>query len=326
MMKKIVAAVLFGSIAGVAAAQSSVTLYGLMDVGFAQRNGGNYEGGNSSIQVANNANYTSEWGLKGTEDLGGGLHANFDLEQGFKPLTGAAASSGTQFDRQAWLGLSGGFGQFRLGRQASVVDQVLGQYDLNGGPNMGSSYGNVGLQAIYDAAYGTRRSSQVQYWTPNIDGFSAQTAFISKDDITLSNPDNVYQVGANYRMGGFSAGAAYESKHADQPGLGANWGAGAKYDFGPVVVSANFYNNAIKADGRGYGAGFMVPIGVAMNIGAQAAYNTSARAASWEFFSNYNLSKSTSLYLLYSGMDHKAVIYSDAEKSNSFAIGMIKKF
>jgi len=332
-MKKIIMTVLLGACAGGAAAQSNVVIYGLMDVGFAQRDGGRYEGGITTPTLVNNANNSSRWGIKGSEDLGGGMKANFALEETFKPLTGVGGASGiVGFDRQAWVGLSGNFGQVRMGRQASVIDQVLLQYDLNYGANATSAYGNVGLQAIYDAAYGTRRSAQLQYWTQPIYGLSIQTGFIDKNDVlgpnsvVLKQPDNVYQIGANYVAGQFSAGAAYESKHGNVPGLGANWGAGAKYNFGSFVTSINYYDNALNTDGKGYGAGVLVPIGASANVGAQVAHNTLAKATAWELFSNYYLTKRTSFYALYGGMDNNAAIYDKAAKKNSFALGMVTSF
>jgi len=324
-MKKVCVVALLGVFTSIANAQSSVTLYGLMDVGFGQRDGGNYEGGPATMTLQDNGNSSSLWGIKGSEDLGGGMQANFQLEQGFHPMTGSA-KTGTAFSREAWAGLSGNFGQFRAGLQDSIVDLVLGQYDLNWGPNITSAYGNVGLQAIYDATYGTQRPSQVQYWTPNFGGFSAQMGVTPKNNETLTNPESVYQVGANYVAGSFSAGAAYESKHANAPGLGANWGSGAKYDFGPFVVSANYYNNAVKANGRGFGAGIKVPIGSTFDVGTQIAHNTGYNGTAWELFTHYYLSKRTSFYAYYGGMNSNAETFDQATKRSSFTIGMIQKF
>jgi predicted porin len=331
MKKRVLMVLALASTIGTAAlAQSSVTMYGLLDAGFGRRNNGNYEGGPNTLSTQGNANYSSNWGVKGTEDLGGGLAAIFDLEQTVKPMTGLVGSG---FDRNSWVGLSSNdLGQFRLGRQASVVDQVLARYDLNWGANVTSAYGNTSLQAIYDAAYGTRRSDQVQYWTPTIAGFSGELAFIASDDITLKNPKNVYQAGGNYTNGGFSVGAAYESPHADQPGLHANWGVGVKYAFPMVTVSANYYDNAKDTDGHGYGAGFMIPVGSVANAGVQVAHNTLWNSTAWEVFSNYYLSKRTSLYANYGGMNDNAEAQQGVGvplglmRKNSYAVGMITRF
>jgi predicted porin len=324
-MKKVFAGTLLCTFASIANAQSNITVYGLIDTGFGSRNGGNYEGGPATFAATDNGNSSSMFGFKGTEDLGGGMQANFKLEEGFHPNTGAN-KAGTAFNREAWVGLSGNFGQFRAGLQDSTVDLVLGQYDLNWGPNITSSYGNLGLQAIYDVSYGTQRPSQIQYWTPKFGGFSAQLGFIPRSAITLSKPQNVYQVGANYVIGHFSVGAAYESAHADSSSLRANWGTSAKYDFGPFVVSTNYYSNAVKANGQGYGAGVMVPIGTTFDVGTQVAHNTGVNGTAWELFSHYYLSKRTSFYAYYGGMNNNAQIFDKATKGSSYVAGIIHKF
>jgi predicted porin len=86
--------------------QSSVALYGVIDNGIEYQNAGS--GG--AVRATSGGLFASRYGLKGSEDIGNGLHINFQLEQGFNGATGAAASATAAFNRQAWVGLSGDFG------------------------------------------------------------------------------------------------------------------------------------------------------------------------------------------------------------------------
>lgn len=346
MKKSLIALAVLGSFAGAAAAQSSVTLYGLIDVGYGQKNGGVYESGATTadrttakkFQQVGSENATSRWGLKGSEDLGNGLKANFNLEQGFTPETGATNSNG--FDRAAWVGLSGGFGEVRAGRITALLSQVLGQYDLTGAPNTTSAYGNAGLSSIasfYGTTTSSRRSSQIQYLTPSFSGFSAQASYITKNDSTITSAKNVWALGLNYQIGGFSVGGAYESKVSDADLAGSSsgaWGVGAKYDFGVAVVSANYFDNHFANQGKGYGLGVAAPIG-AFTVGAQVVRNTGAYTAvggdklkplTYEVFGNYAFSKRTSAYLNYGRLNGDAQTFQLATSKNSWGLGLIHKF
>ena len=129
MKKQLLALATLCPLAGVVHAQSSVTLYGLIDesrfeavsnVPVAGKTGG---GTQYALDAINGLNGT-RWGLRGTEDLGGGLAAIFTLENGFDLNTGKLGQGGAEFGRQAFVGLSSSrFGTLTLGRQYdSVVD------------------------------------------------------------------------------------------------------------------------------------------------------------------------------------------------------------
>src|SRR5580698_7174516 len=98
------------TLAGQARAQSSVTLYGVLDefVGYQSTK----VAGKSTTLVAlgNNGELTSRWGIRGSEDLGGGYRAVFNLENGFDPGTGAMQNAYRFFDRQAWVGIAAPYG------------------------------------------------------------------------------------------------------------------------------------------------------------------------------------------------------------------------
>lgn len=122
MKKSLLALVALGAFAGAAHAQSSVTLYGIIDEGFIFNNNAK---GVHLYGLSSGVMQGSRWGMRGTEDLGGGLKALFVLENGFNVNTGGLGQGGLEFGRQAYVGLSSGFGTLTMGRQYdSVVDFV----------------------------------------------------------------------------------------------------------------------------------------------------------------------------------------------------------
>src|SRR5690606_10200795 len=115
MKKSLLALAVLGTFSGAALAQSSVTIYGVADAGIAYTDNGNPAGEQWSVESGQQSG--SRLGFKGTEDLGGGLSAIFTLESGFNLDNGTSAQGGRLFGRQAWVGLNGGFGTVKLGRQ-----------------------------------------------------------------------------------------------------------------------------------------------------------------------------------------------------------------
>src|ERR1700761_1615160 len=131
MKKSLLALAAMGAFAGgVAHAQSSVTLYGIIDEGInytsnVQTAGTPRRSGNHLYNLSSGVLQGSRWGLRGTEDLGGGLKAIFVLENGFDTNTGKLGQGGLLFGRQAFVGLSSNYGSITLGRQYdSAVDYV----------------------------------------------------------------------------------------------------------------------------------------------------------------------------------------------------------
>lgn len=130
MNKTLIVAALAGIPAIAAHAQSSVTLYGLIDAGITYTNN---QGGHSAWQETSGSINGSRWGLRGTEDLGGGLKAIFTLENGFGINNGTLKQNGREFGRQAFVGLAhDGFGSLTLGRQYDSVVDYLGPLSLTG--------------------------------------------------------------------------------------------------------------------------------------------------------------------------------------------------
>ena len=158
MKKSLLAAALFGAFTMSAHAQSSVTLYGLIDTGLVYTNN---QFGHSNWQEVSSSTQNTVFGLKGSEDLGGGLHAVFKLEQGFLLNNGAQAFSGDGFGSQAWVGLqSDPYGTLTFGRQFDVMNDLVGpltaEFNTWGGSMAAHPFENDNL-AIFLDRHRTRR-------------------------------------------------------------------------------------------------------------------------------------------------------------------------
>ena len=153
MQKKLIALAVAGLVSGGAFAQSTVTLYGSFDAGV--RNVGNVNAAGDDVwTMGSSGTYNSNrWGLRGSEDIGGGLKARFNLEGGFNSGTGAA--TGVLFDRTAWVGLEGSMGSLDFGRQYTVIFKTIGAYDP-----FNYKYTGIVPTAGMD---GARRNNEIQW-------------------------------------------------------------------------------------------------------------------------------------------------------------------
>jgi GBP family porin len=138
MKKTLIVAAVSASFATAASAQSSVTLYGIVDAGFTYVNNeataqGDANTHNATVRLAGSNVQDSRWGLKGQEDLGRGMKAIFTLESGFDVTNGRSQQDGRIFGRQAFVGVtSNDFGTVTLGRQYDSVVVYLGPLTANG--------------------------------------------------------------------------------------------------------------------------------------------------------------------------------------------------
>jgi len=229
---------------GIAHAQSSVTLYGIVDAGVSYINnvgtvasGG--AAGNPATYVnrsrtafASGSDYGDRWGLKGREDLGDGLAAIFQLENGFNVGSGAFASSGTEFNRQAFMGLtSNQVGSLTFGRQYEAITDLLESYgpDFTGG--IGVYPGDL---SNYDNSI--RINNSVKYTTLNWNGFTGVVLYGLGGVAGSLGRDNTISVGGNYVRGPVVVGAAY--LRMDNSGATTNaWSGSADGNFGSSVTA-----------------------------------------------------------------------------------------
>ena len=195
--------------------QNSVTLYGVIDAGIGYSNnvasalGG---AGGHKFQLTSGVGSGSRFGLRGTEDLGGGNAAIFVLENGFSVASGTMLQGGRLFGRQAYVGLSNArLGAVTFGRQYdSVVDFVS---PFTSAKQWGTQYGaHVGdADNLYNAF---RINNALKYTSRTWLGFTLGALYGFSDQAAGGSGtgfanDRAWSVGASYRMGGFSAGAGY---------------------------------------------------------------------------------------------------------------------
>ncbi|PCE33675.1 porin [Burkholderia ubonensis] len=191
--------------AGAAQAQSSVTLYGVVDTSIAWVHGNNGQANNSWQMLSGNLS-GSRWGLKGSEDLGGGLKTIFQLENGFDVGTGALNQGGRMFGRQAYVGLEHAqYGTLTLGRQYDPsVDLVQAVTADN---YYGAFFATPGDVDNNDNSI--RVNNAIKYTSPVFSGL---------------------QFEGMYALSGL----------AGQPGTGQSWSAGLAYNNGPFGIAASF--------------------------------------------------------------------------------------
>nr|WKF59822.1 Outer membrane porin protein [Paraburkholderia busanensis] len=190
-------------------AQSSVTLYGIVDAGIAYvHNAQSASGQNQSTLVKFSSGNVSgsRWGLKGTEDLGGGLAAVFQLENGFNVGTGTLGQGSREFGRKAVVGLSSStLGTVTLGRQYDpIVDLVQGLTEDN---YFGGTFASPGDLDNYDNSL--RVSNSIKYVSPLFAGFQVEALYGVGGVAGATGNGQTYSFGAAYANGPLSLGAGY---------------------------------------------------------------------------------------------------------------------
>lgn len=195
------------------AQQSPVTLYGVVDLSLA---GFSTQERGTAVNMQSGVQSGSRWGLRGSEDLGNGMRANFQLESGVVANNGKSAQGGRLFGRAAWVGLSGGWGDLRLGRQTSVSSATLADYDA-----FLASYLITGAQTALLPYNANRADNTVAVWTPSVSGWRA-AADVSLDydgggGFETSATNKLYSAALIYEQPGYAVTATYE---------GARWADG----------------------------------------------------------------------------------------------------
>jgi predicted porin len=327
MQKKLIALAVAGLASTAAFAQTNVTIYGIMDYGYAYRFDGrgfdstfpniNQPHANSSSQLNGGQQSGNRLGFKGTEDLGNGLKAVFLLEQGWLGDTGAAQSTTSVYNRQAYVGLSGGFGTVVGGRLYTPHYTFVSGLDPFGAGTVGR-YNNVYSpgSAISGATYGTtgaimdpvRVDNAVAYISPSFGGFTVTGAFSNNatgDDSAGNNAQNntVYAILGQYTGGALTLGANYHYVAAGTQAIGTapaaipaqwannvqNFTLGGSYDFKVAKVMALYSWN--KAD-LNQGVSLLVPSDLTINnymIGATVPFGKFAAKGSYIYSDGNNV-------------------------------------
>jgi predicted porin len=219
-------------------AQSSVSLYGILDEGFQLNtnakhivNGVNVGGRQLALDSINGLN-GSRWGFRGTENLGGGLSALFDVQGGINLNTGAFAQGGTPFGRTTYVGLSSArYGSVTLGRQYDLVVNYVQPVTSTGYIGGATVFGHP---VDFDNLVNTLRiNNSVKYTSPNIDGL------VFGGEISLGGQPGNFTGG-----GGYSAGASY-ARGPLTLGVGYNY---FKNPTGPAASTGLFTDNVNGAN------------------------------------------------------------------------------
>ena len=343
-MKKTLLALAAIAASSAAFAQSSVSLYGVVDASLES-----VKGDDTVTRVSSDNLASSRLGFKGTEDLGGGLKANFVLESNMKMDTGANGGGSTRFfDRAAWVGVAGGFGELRVGRQDSSIGLLAGNSSILGA----QAYDDLKIAKTFSADGYRRTDNAITYVLPKlVDGLTAQvqysTAAGSSGAVGTENTDKIgshYGLNVQYAASGFSAGLGYiqakNTKTVDDTGLLAYIG----YDFGVAKLSGYFEQD--KRDGMAeklqvLGARVDVPVGKDFKLQASVAQvkdqemtaNNEDDATIIALKGVYALSKRTSVYALFTNVKNDDQVklnvgqaVADGKTARGFAVGLSHKF
>jgi predicted porin len=248
-------------IAGTSFAQSSVTLYGLLDVGV---NYTSNAGGKSLVNMTSGMLNGSRFGLQGKEDLGGGLAAVFRLENGFDITNGKLGQGGLMFGRQAYVGLADRhYGTVTLGRQYdSIVDFVNPFAVANtwGGPPLAHP-GDVDQMA-----HTNRTNNSIKYMSPEFYGFRAGGLYGMGGVPGDFTRNQIYSLGAGYEHGPFTAGVGYLNVRQPNVSFWGDTGAPAAVSNG--VPGANFAGSPVTTGFASANSLQAIAVGAAYQIGA----------------------------------------------------------
>lgn len=279
MKKSYLALAVVSACAGVAHAQSSVTLYGVLDEGL---NYNSNAGGHQLYSLTSGGLQASRWGLRGAEDLGGGARAIFVLENGFDISTGKLGQGGLMFGRQAYVGLSSGLGTVTLGRQYDSVVDYVGV--LATGDQWASSMGaHPGDLDNLNNSY--RTNNTIKYTSANYAGLTFGGTYSLGGVAGNLTSNQIWSLGAGYVNGPLTLGVGYLNARTPGANSGSMFGNNTSSTTASSVttpvysgfVSANTYQ--VIAAGGAYTLG-AATLGATysnikfMDLGAVASLNT----------------------------------------------------
>ena len=318
-MKKTLIAMAAVAVAGAASAQ--VTLYGILDYGYQTTTTETAAGVQTAATsgMSTGVQSGSRWGMKGSEDLGGGLTASFQLESSITADTGAS----TGFTRTSKVAVGGGFGTFSMGRQYTPTFSLVGGTDVTGTDGTTTSQ-------LYGA--GVRSDSLFMYKTPSISGVTVTLASSGDNVETTAGSDTktaITDVAVNYAAGAMTLGAARSSKQATAAGVQAaatkQTTIGATYDMGAAKLYINKMTQTTSAVDTGE-----TNVGVKMPMGAATLYagwgrntgTSSVSSSDYVVGADYTMSKRTNAYTRM----NKRQLVNAGEITNVFSVGLRHQF
>ena len=305
-MKKTLIALAAVAASGAAFAQSSVTLFGIVDLNIRNVR----QGGDNLTSLSQDGIASSRLGFRGVEDLGGGMSAGFWLEAGLNPDTGTPA--GVQFQRRSTVSLMGGFGEVRLGRDYTPQFWNLTVFDPFGTNGVGTTQT---LNSSLGGPTTVRASNSIGYFLPgNLGGFYGQAQYYMGENLSNAankKDGNGLALRAGYANGPINVALAF----SDTKFLSGNIKAvnlGGQYDLGVAKIMAHYNQDDVKggAEGKGFLIGGLVPVGAGEIRLAYSTYKidqVGADPRSNKIALGYvhNLSKRTALYTTFARVSNK---------------------
>lgn len=307
--------------ANAALAQSSVTVFGRVNTSVEYQKDVAVDGKQTVLQ--NNA---SRLGFKGTEDLGGGLKADFYLEHRFNSDTGT--TTGDFWSGDAWVGLSGGFGNIRAGRLTSAAYYATADW-------IGLHNHDTGTSEDKLYTYLSQNKNTVSYQTPNLSGFVGELSVSAAEGPVETN--KVYNLAGNYDAGPLHLGLGYEHQAGSKD---KQLAVRALYELGAFTFGGYYQRSDLNTDNLGkrdlFRVAGMYTLGASefhVNVGYADDWSNvdNSSAIQWTLAYNYNLSKRTKVYAFYTTVDNKSSAnYGTAaglgKDPSSFAVGVRHNF
>ena len=328
MKRSLLAFAVLGAFAGAANAQSSVSIYGLVDIGIAAERGG--PAGSTLKLDGSGIHSGNRLGFKGSEDLGGGLSAIFTLETGYNSDTGTLGQGGAIFGRQSWVGLQGNFGAVKFGRQYTPLFLAIDSLDPIDGMTGGS--GNLLPRG------GVRMNNTISYATSKAGGFSGLLAYGFGEVAGETSGSRVIGGSVAYENGPLVVKLAHHNaNNATATDSAKNTYLGGSYNLGVAKPIFGYQVNkgTGAVDNRDALIGVQVPFGPHTVMASyidkddKSAANNDADLFALAY--TYALSKRTNLYTSYMRISNEnSLVYrtkgGDGSGDREFNIGIRHKF
>ncbi len=321
-MKKSLIALAVLAASGAAMAQSSVTLFGVVDATYAYGSGST----SNKSQLTTSGYNGSRLGFRGVEDLGGGMSASFWLEAGVNIDNGSGAATSTNnqgasgstggggltFNRRSTVSLNGGFGEVRLGRDYTPQFWNLTVFDPFGTNGVGTTQT---LKSSLGGPTTVRASNSIGYFLPGkLGGFYGHAQYYmgeNNSNVANKKDGNGLALRAGYANGPINAAIAFsETKFLTGNIKAVN--LGGQYDLGMAKIMAHYNQDKISGgnDGKGFLIGGLIPVGAGEVRLAYSTYKIDTvgadpRTNKLALGYVHNLSKRTALYATYAHVNNK---------------------
>ena len=347
-MKKSLLALAILAATGAASAQSTVTIYGVTDVAMGQFKTGVGPKELTQTKIDSAGLSTSRWGMKGSEDLGHGLKANFVLEGGMSMDDGSQKKAGFVFDRVATVGFSGDFGAVTLGRQATPYDDLRG--DTN---NTLDSKVLTATKPVWDSKkidvspYTDRIDNSIVFKSASYSGFSGALGLNFGENKTATvDASQIVSLQVKYAAGPVLVGFAHQSEKAQNAAVTATGNTtytliAGSYDFGMAKLIAGYNQQkreatigVLEASDKQFQFGLEVPLSTAAKVAI--GYDKTEgdvinglggnKGSGYSIIGQYDLSKRTSLYAGWLDATTETAAGVQTEKTSTVAMGVRHKF